>query len=170
MTKNPPCWSLGDDVQSFQYYSQQLLDLWPQKAVISGFLSAVCSFFYADAVLFWLWFCAILCDFILGACVGIHTEGHMSLDRLQKGIVKFVTYLFYVIIAAVAGVAVTRSSGIEIPVLNVFMGYLTLTELKSIIKNMGKLGFKVPPLLMAIVGKSTKKLENTVDKINEEDK
>lgn len=51
----PTEWSLADDMQSFEYTFQQLIDLWPQKAMISGVITAACAFFYADAVLLWLW-------------------------------------------------------------------------------------------------------------------
>lgn len=155
-------WHIEEEVQSFQYYTLRLLELWPEKAFISGALGSLCSFFYCDAVLFWLWITALVGDFASGVAVGLHVTHNLCYDRLRAGIAKILVYMVYILIAAIAGLAINRASGFEIPFLNLFIAYMTLTELKSILRNMDTIGFKTPPLIAAFIHRSASKIEKTV--------
>lgn len=162
-------WTFEADVDNFSYYSQQLLDMWPQKIALSGAISAVCGFFYADAILLWIWLGAVCADFFFGAVYGITTEGCLSCIKLRKGVAKIVAYLVYILIAGLAGVTLTRATGVPVPLLNLFIAYMTLTEFKSVLKNLELLGWKTPPLIDLIIHKSTSKIEKTVEKTIDSD-
>ena len=156
-------WTFEDEVNSFSYYTQQLADLWPQKLALSGCFSGLCAFFYADSVLLWLWLGSLIGDFASGVALALHTDKHLSYDKLRSGVTKIAVYLIYILIAAVAGVTINRASGFEIPFLNLFVAYMTLTELRSILHNMEAYGFKTPLLISAMLKRSTKKIENVVN-------
>ena len=46
---------------------------------------------------------------------------------------------------------------------------MTLTEFKSVLKNLELLGWKTPPLIDLIISKSTSKIEKTVEKTIDSD-
>lgn len=156
-------WNFGEDVDKFQYYTQKLIDLWPEKAAVSAAVGSVCSFFYCDIVLVWLWLIAIIGDFASGIAVGWHQKHELCCVKLRHGVTKLLVYIVYTMIAAVAGVAINRACGFEIPFLNLFLAYMTITELKSILKNMSIIGFKTPPLIDAFLKRSSSRIENVVE-------
>lgn len=159
-------------MKSFEHYTTQLLDMWPQKLVISGVCSAVCSFFYADAMLVWIYVLTFLADFVVGMMRGIKLDGCLDGAKLRQGGVKAVMYCAYLLVIGAAGVSINRFLDLaglpNIPVMNGFLVYFTCTELSSIVKKFEEMGLKVPPLLKLFLSKSTQRAEQEVSKIYQE--
>lgn len=140
----PQNWAFGVDLQSFSYYTQQLVDMWPQKLLLGGVLSASCQFFSIDHIVLWTWVIAISCDFFTGICVGLKEEQTLNLFKLRKGLVKIIHYAVFIIIVAAGGMVLNRAFGLSVPWINGFLAMMTITELKSISRNLEILGFRVP--------------------------
>lgn len=162
-------WAFGDVVRSMDHYTQQLADMWPQKLVLSGIFGSLCSFFYADALLLWIWVLAIFADFVVGIVKARKSNEEITCQKLQQGGVKIVLYLVYFLIAGTAGMSANRILEISgfphVPILNGFLFYFTFTELRSITRNIEEMGYKVPALLKTFLGVGMKKFENEINKI-----
>lgn len=170
MNQTSPCWAFGDDVQSFQYYTQQLADMWPQKLVISSICASACAFFHADALLVWMWFIAISADFLVGVFKARFYEGKIDPHKLIKGVVKFPTYFLYLLIAGAVDVSINRylvllGASPVLPILNGFFLYFICTELSSVTQSLEDMGLKVPALLKMLLRKSTNRVEQEIEKI-----
>ena len=164
---SPNCWAFGDDVQSFSHYTQQLLDMWPQKLILCGCLSAICQFLYIEPVIFITWFSALLLDFLLGMWISIRVNHDFEWSKWHRGVVKIVSYFVFTLIAAFGGMVINRAiSGFApaIPWIFLLMAAMTVTELKSISRNLECLGFRMPPeiryLLNAMSRKTKRDLHN----------
>ena len=140
----PTNWAFGVDLQSFSYYTQQLVDMWPQKLLLGGLLSAACQFFFIDHIVLWTWVAAIVGDFIAGVCVGYKHDQSLDLLKLRKGLVKIIHYAVFIVIVAAGGMVLNRGFGLSVPWINGFLAMMTITELKSISRNLEILGFRVP--------------------------
>lgn len=172
MECSSPSWTFEDDVQSFQYYTQQLTSMWPQKIVISGILSTACTFFYADAMLFWIWFLAISADFLVGVLRAFRVDGRLDGRKFRKGALKLPVHIMYLLIVGSAGVSINiflENNGIPtIPLLNAVLVYFTCTELVSITKNLEMMGFDTPPIISKVLNLSLKRSEKIIEKLHEE--
>ena len=151
----PNTWAFGDDVQSFSHYTQQLIDLWPQKLVVCSLVGAICQFFYIEPVILTTWLLALVSDLVLGIWVGIHVEHKFDWSKWHKGILKIISYILFAAIAAVGGMVINRAIGgfaPAIPWMFVLMAAMTVTELKSISRNLEILGFRMPPEVKFLLG------------------
>lgn len=162
-------WAFGDVVKSMDHYTQQLADMWPQKLVLSGIFGSVCSFFYADALLLWIWILTIFADFVVGIIKSKKLNEDITYQKLRQGGDKLILHLACFLIAGTAGVSANRILELNgfphAPILNGFLFYFTYTELRSITRNIEKMGYKVPVLLKTFLGVGMKKFENEINKI-----
>ena len=171
MSQTSPCWAFGDDVQSLEYYTQQLAEMWPQKLMISGICGSVCSFFHADATLLWVLTLTVLADFVVGIFKAERIGDGIDNAKLRRGGLKILLYIVFLLVAGTADVATTRFIEVsswslpKIPILNFFLLYFTYTELSSVTRNIEEMGFNVPPLLKSLLGRAKQRVEDEVEKI-----
>ena len=170
---SPNCWAFGDDVQSLEYYTQQLADMWPQKLMVSGICGSVCSFFHADAMLLWVLTLTILADFIIGIFKAYHSGDGIDSAKLRRGGLKILLYILFLMIAGSADISTARFIEVsdwsflpKIPIMNLFILYCTYTELSSITRNIEEMGFTVPSLLKSFLGSAKRKVEDSVEQLD----
>ena len=156
----PNVWAIEDDMQSFSHYTQQLFDMWPQKLVVCSLVGTICQFFYIEPVILTTWILALVSDLVLGIWVGVHVEHKFDWSKWHKGILKIISYILFAAIAAVGGMVINRAiSGFApaIPWMFVLMAAMTVTELKSISRNLEILGFRMPPEVKFLLGAMSKR-------------
>lgn len=175
MSQSSPCWAFGDDVQSFEYYTQQLAEMWPQKLMISGICGSVCSFFHADAMMLWVLTCVVVADFVAGLSRAWKVGNGTDYTKLRSGLVKIIMYLVYFLIAGAMELQYSyfRQASVwasqyapALPIMNGFLLYCSITELSSVARNIEDMGFNVPFYLKIFLKKSQKRIENEIDKID----
>lgn len=142
----------------------KLSELWALKSSISAFVAAGCAFIGADTVLVWLLLLAMSADFILGVSDAVHRR-HFRCRALERGSLKIVYYCAYLGVVGLVNASLSRACHMELPLLNLFTAYLTLTEAVSITAHMQALGWPVPALLLRLVSGSRKQIEKRVDTV-----
>lgn len=141
-----------------------LSELWALKSSVSAFVTGICVFIGADAMLIWLLILAMCADFLLGVSDAVHRH-HFRCRALERGSLKLVYYCAYLGVVALVNASLSRAFGMELPLLNLFTAYLTLTEAVSITAHMQSLGWPVPALLLRVVSGSRKHVEKRVDAV-----
>lgn len=159
-------------MKSFEHYTTQLLEMWPQKLVVSGVCSAVCSFFYANPTIVMIYVLTFIADFVVGMSRGIKVNGCVDPAKLRQGGAKAAMYCVYLGVIGFMGIQLNlllaeREWG-SFPLLNWFLFYFTCTEVSSIIRNFEEMGHKVPPLLKLFLSNASKRAEQEVNKIYQE--
>lgn len=139
-------------------------ELWALKSSIATFVAGACAIIGADAVLIWLLLLAMCLDFTLGVSDAIHRR-HFRCRTLERGALKLVYYSAYLGVVSLVNASLSRACGMELPLLNLFTAYLTLTEAVSITAHMQSLGWPVPALLLRVVCGSRKHIEKRVDTV-----
>ena len=138
-------------MEGLAYYTQSLLALWPEKAVIGSCVAGAVSLFGGDAYLLWM----------LGDAV---RRRHFRCRMLAHGALKFPAYCLYLLIVGVVNASLSRSfGGFDMPLLNLFIAYLIITDAVSVIAHMQRLGIPVPDLLRRVLLRSKRKVERRVD-------
>ena len=61
-------------MEGLAYYTQSLLTMWPEKAVIGSFLAGVVSLFGADAYLLWMMAGMLVADFAFGLADALYFD------------------------------------------------------------------------------------------------
>ena len=83
---------------------------------------------------------------------------------LAHGALKFPAYCLYLLIVGVVNASLSRSfGGFDMPLLNLFIAYLIITDAVSVIAHMQRLGIPVPDLLRRVLLRSKRKVERRVD-------
>ena len=73
---------------------------------------------------------------------------------------KFPAYCLYLLIVGVVNASLSRSfGGFDMPLLNLFIAYLIITDAVSVIAHMQRLGIPVPDLLRRVLLRSKRKVE-----------
>lgn len=155
--------------EGFVYYTQSLAALWPEKAVISSFLTGAVILFGGDAFIMWLLIGVMGADFVFGFAEAARRK-HIRCRAMGRGVLKFVYYVSYIGLVGVVNVSLSRSFGIHVPLLDMFMSYLIITDTISVMAHMQRLGIPVPALLQRIVVRSRDKIERGVSETLDEDK
>lgn len=148
--------------EGLAYYTQSLAAFWAEKVCLSGLVTAFVALCGGDAVLLWCMLALWLVDFALGLSVALK-RGRFRCRRLACGVLKIPAYCLYLLLVGVVNLALTRSIGVDVPLLNGFVAYLIVTDAVSVTKNMQLLGLPIPPPLRRIIVKSKEKIEKTVD-------
>ena len=142
-------------LEGLDYYTQSLLALWPEKAVIGSCVAGVVSLFGGDGYLLWM------LGFGLADAV---RRRHFRCRMLAHGALKFPAYCLYLLIVGVVNASLSRSfGGFDMPLLNLFIAYLIITDAVSVIAHMQRLGIPVPDLLRRVLLRSKRKVERRVD-------
>ncbi|WP_303237687.1 phage holin family protein [uncultured Bilophila sp.] len=148
--------------EGFVYYTQSIMELWQQKAVVSSCIAGFVSVFGGDAFLLWALLSIMIADFAFGFTDAARRK-HIRCRLLARGALKFVYYFSYLALVGVVNVSLSRSVGVELLLLNLFASYLIITDVISVLAHMQRLGIPVPVLLRRIVLKSRAKIERDVD-------
>ncbi|WP_304736859.1 phage holin family protein [uncultured Desulfovibrio sp.] len=150
------------------YYSQNIASLWAEKAVFSTLITGFVSVFGGDALLIWFLCVMWFVDFLFGLMEALR-RNRFRCRMLIRGVLKLPTYCLYLLLVGVVNMVITRSLGMEFPVLNLFIAYLVITDVVSIMGHMLHLGMPVPRLLRNIILKSQANIEHKVDQILDDD-
>lgn len=150
-------------MEGLAYYTQSLLALWPEKAVIGSCVAGVVSLFGGDAYLLWMLGAMLVADFAFGLADAVRRR-HFRCRMLAHGALKFPAYCLYLLIVGVVNASLSRSfGGFDMPLLNLFIAYLIITDAVSVIAHMQRLGIPVPDLLRRVLLRSKRKVERRVD-------
>ena len=142
-------------LEGLAYYTQSLLALWPEKAVIGSCV--------AGAYLLWMLGAMLVADFAFGLADAVRRR-HFRCRMLAHGALKFPAYCLYLLIVGVVNASLSRSfGGFDMPLLNLFIAYLIITDAVSVIAHMQRLGIPVPDLLRRVLLRSKRKVERRVD-------
>ncbi len=136
-------------LEGLAYYTQSLLALWPEKAVIGSCVAGAVSLFGGDAYLLWMLGAMLVADFAFGLADAVRRR-HFRCRMLAHGALKFPAYCLYLLIVGVVNASLSRSfGGFDMPLLNLFIAYLIITDAVSVIAHMQRLGIPVPDLFAA---------------------
>jgi phage-related holin len=106
--------------------------------------------YLALALVFYLF--ANSLDLFLGVARAIKTRRYKA-GLVGKWVIKTASYLSTILIVAILQMHIYMVMKIALPILEYYVLILTLNECASIIDNIIKLGFPVPPLLVFLVRK-----------------
>ena len=149
-------------LHAIHYYCDRLLELWPGKVALGTALAAVLTALGIDHVLFGVLLASVMGEMLTRIIV--HCKRGKSLCRgLHHGLVRYSCYFFFLLMAVGVDISLRRALGFALPVTDVFMAYLVLTDCASIIGHMVWLGVPVPPLLVVLVTGGRTRLEKTVE-------
>ena len=149
-------------LHAIHYYCDRLLELWPGKVALGTALAAVLTALGIDHVLFGVLLASVMGEMLTRIIV--HCKRGKSLCRgLHHGLVRYSCYFFFLLMAVGVDISLRRALGFALPVTDVFMAYLVLTDCASIIGHLVWLGVPVPPLLVVLVTGSRTRLEKTVE-------
>lgn len=150
-------------MEGLAYYTQSLLALWPEKAVIGSCVAGVVSLFGGDAYLLWMLGAMLVADFAFGLADAVRLQAFPLPDAGARG-------------AQVPGLLplladCRRGQRQPFPVFRrvrhavaePFIAYLIITDAVSVIAHMQRLGIPVPDLLRRVLLRSKRKVERRVD-------
>lgn len=149
-------------LHAIHYYCDRLLELWPGKVALGTALAAVLTALGIDHVLFGVLLASVMGEMLTRIIV--HCKRGKSLCRgLHHGLARYSCYFFFLLMAVGVDISLRRALGFALPVTDVFMAYLVLTDCASIIGHLVWLGVPVPPLLVVLVTGGRTRLEKTVE-------
>ena len=149
-------------LHAIHYYCDRLLELWPGKVALGTALAAILTALGIDHVLFGVLLASVMGEMLTRIIV--HCKRGKSLCRgLHHGLVRYSCYFFFLLMAVGVDISLRRALGFALPVTDVFMAYLVLTDCASIIGHLVWLGVPVPPLLVVLVTGGRTRLEKTVE-------
>ncbi|WP_337428108.1 phage holin family protein [Desulfovibrio sp.] len=149
-------------LHAIHYYCDRLLELWPGKVALGTALAAILTALGIDHVLFGVLLASVMGEMLTRIIV--HCKRGKSLCRgLHHGLVRYSCYFFFLLMAVGVDISLRRALGFALPVTDVFMAYLVLTDCASIIGHLVWLGVPVPPLLVVLVTSGRTRLEKTVE-------
>ena len=149
-------------LHTIHYYCDRLLELWPGKVALGTALAAILTALGIDHVLFGVLLASVMGEMLTRIIV--HCKRGKSLCRgLHHGLVRYSCYFFFLLMAVGVDISLRRALGFALPVTDVFMAYLVLTDCASIIGHLVWLGVPVPPLLVVLVTGGRTRLEKTVE-------
>lgn len=149
-------------LHAIHYYCDRLLELWPGKVALGTALAAILTALGIDHVLFGVLLASVMGEMLTRVIV--HCKRGKSLCRgLHHGLVRYSCYFFFLLMAVGVDISLRRALGFALPVTDVFMAYLVLTDCASIIGHLVWLGVPVPPLLVVLVTGGRTRLEKTVE-------
>lgn len=139
-----------------------LIEFWPSKAAIGTFVAGVCAFFGMEQTLACLCFGTLTFDMIFRLIILAKRQKPIC-HGLKRGIPRYVFYMMFIVMSWVVQVTLGLSLGISLPVVDIMLAYLILTDMASIIGNMYYLGMPVPHFLPALLQGGKKKIDRVVN-------
>lgn len=140
-----PRWS-----EAFGHAGACLAAYWPDKLALGAVVTGLCAMLGMDAPLAYLCFGMLTLD--MATRVAVHCKRDRPLCRgLKRGIPRYICYLLCILLAWAVQFAIERSLGARLPVVDLIMAYLVLTDCASVIGHLHYLGMPVPGVLKALV-------------------
>lgn len=82
-------------MEGLAYYTQSLLALWPDKALVGSCVAGVVSLFGGDVYLLWMLAVMMVADFAFGVADAARRR-HFRCRMLWHGALKFLYYMAYI--------------------------------------------------------------------------
>lgn len=162
---------LGDEMDSFVYYTDGLFDGAAQKlcAVIFVLFGFHVAGIHEDVTIISLLIKLMVADFFLGLFCAVKTKT-WDYHILVRGICKFPLYALYIFLVACVDQLVFKYTGLQDGwCVRLFLAYLLVCEIYSVIRTLGKMGVKVPMLLVYLSSRLKEMVEHkgkaSVDKV-----
>lgn len=155
-------------MQDFHSWFQAFVDDWNIKLAISAVMAFFSEIFGED---WWLIQCLLIllvADCALGIFSAWHFDHELNARRLHDGMVKFLAYAIAIILVWVVQEICFRVIPVAIPVMGVFAGYQSLTEIKSVVKHLERLGIKMPSLFHKLTESSADKVEDQLNELTKD--
>ena len=117
--------------EAFGYAASRLADYWPDKLAIGAAFTGLCAC--------WAWtrpgyLCFAMLTLDMTTRVAVHCKRNRPLCRgLKRGIPRYICYLLFILLAWAVQFAVERALGARLPVVDLIMAYLVLTDCASVI-------------------------------------
>ena len=147
--------------EAFAYYSARLADMWPGKVAVGTALSSLCLLLGMDEVLFYVLLATLTGEMLTR--IAVHCKRNKSLCRgLQHGLARYICYGLFLLMAVAVQMAFQRAVGVGLPIVDIFMAYLILTDCASVIGHLYVLGIPVPGILKTLVVGGRRRLEHAV--------
>ena len=108
--------------------------------------------------------CLCLCvvDMVLGTYAAIR-QGRFSLRIFQRGAMKFVVYGVYILIAAAVQIVVSKSVGIDVPIVGWIIAYLGANDALSIMSNAELIGWPMPKFFRTVLKRVAHGVERSAE-------
>lgn len=159
--------------EAFAISWHALRDFWDWKLAIGVWLSLLCEELHMDTLLAKLCFYTLVADICLGMRLAYMRKRPVC-RALKRDLPRIICYLLSVVLAGVVQITFERALQLDMPVINLALGYLILTDCTSVIGKLDRLGYQIPALfkLVAFGGRRTveKKIEDVIGDISEEPK
>lgn len=152
-------------MQDFQTFFQSMVEDWNVKLIGSGFIAFCAEIFGQDWWLIQCLFALIFADCALGMISAKMHNGCLSSRRLHDGIVKIMAYCLSIILVWLVQEIAIRSLPVQLPVMALYAGYQSLTEIKSISRHLERLGFAMPALFHKVANGVNDKLDKAVEDV-----
>ena len=150
-------------MQDFHSWITAFLEDWNIKLCLSAVIAFFADVFGQDWWLIECLFFLLLADLCLGIGSALHFDHKLSARRLHDGVVKFAAYAISIILVWLVQEICRRTFPFELPVLAIYAGYQSLTEIKSIARHMERLGLKMPALFHRVTQGAEEKAEEKID-------
>lgn len=181
--ENPPyrtnTWTVGREMNNLLYHIDDFCAGWQGKVACSsafafvdgifndfGVLTGKGEHFYSsllggDSVVLGILIILLCLDLVLGVVRAV-VRGRFMSAILARGVVKYPLYALYILLMSGISIAIERSLGFSAAgMLNTFVLYLISCEAFSVVRNMQRIGFKVPNPLFSFL----RTLSTTVDTV-----
>ena len=136
------------------------------KAMLAVILSSIAQFLNqfsrtigADILLLLILIGLVFIDMALGFMTMLKTR-NFSYGGILNGIFKLPLYALYLFLIGCIGISIEHSIQVVLPILNLFIAYLIVSEVFIIVVQLQKLQVRVPNLLIFLVGDFKSKFEN----------
>ena len=167
---------LGDEMDSFVYYTDGLFDGAAHKlyAVIFMLFGFHVAGIHDDVTILSLLIKLMVADFLIGIVCAIKNKT-WDYHVLIRGICKFPLYALYIFLVACVDQLIYKHTGLQDGwCVKLFLAYLLVCEIYSIIRSLHKMGIKVPTLLVYLSDRLKEVFERkgkaSIDKVIAADK
>ena len=154
-------------MQDLHSWATALIEDWDVKLAVSAVIAFFAEIFGQDIECL---FCLLVADCALGIFSALRFDGKLSSRRLHDGVVKFAAYAASIILVWLVQEVCRHAIPVQLPVLAVYAGYQSLTEIKSVARHLERLGLKMPKLFHRVTSGAEEKVEEKIDQILPEDK
>lgn len=152
-------------MQDIQTWFQALAEDWDVKLAVSAVVAFFAEIFGQDWWLIECLFFLLVADCALGIGSALHFDGKLSGRRLHDGVVKFAAYAASIVLVWLVQEICRHAIPVQLPVLAVYAGYQSLTEIKSVARHLERLGIKMPVLFHRVTTGVQEKVDDKVDEM-----
>lgn len=134
------------------------------KLFLGSCISACCAVFGIDLLLFYFLLGALTVEAVARSILSCRRNRGLC-RGLQRGITRYICYGAFLFMAIALQVAFKRSLGLAIPVADIFMCYLIITDCASILGHLNALGVPIPKGLRFMIVGGKRKIERKIEEI-----